>query len=59
MRCVLPQVSALSYGAWVTFGTQVDVAQVRVQCSAAFKPCKSRTDVMLVPAGKEAYDPVP
>lgn len=27
----LSQVSALSYGAWVTFGTQVDVEQVRAR----------------------------
>ena len=57
--CVLLQVSALSYGAWVTFGTQVDVEQVCGQLVAELRLGKARSDVMLFPTGKEANDPVP
>lgn len=56
------QVSALSYGAWVTFGTQVDVEQVST-ARLFFSICKTYVWASLsnldVHAGQEADDHLP
>ena len=59
----MPQVSALSYGAWVTFGTQVDVEQVsdpqpRRLDEIGIKPV-SAAQAVLSSAGQKVNDPMP
>ena len=42
------QVSVLSYGAWVTFGTQLDVSQVRPLCLSRYSLVSMNMELNLV-----------